>query len=83
MLLEDEGAFWLAYLAATKPESAGYFGCNLDAFWDALNGGPGWPGKCQLRFVNTEGLKTIRKGLFYRALLEIARDSKLVQVLLE
>ncbi|MNJ70314.1 Barstar (barnase inhibitor) [compost metagenome] len=51
--LKDEGTFWQAYLAATEPEDAGYFGCNLDAFWDALNEGPGWPGECQLMFIDT------------------------------
>jgi RNAse (barnase) inhibitor barstar len=81
--LKDESAFWQAYLAVTKPEGAGYFGCNLDAFWDALNGGPGWPGECQLKFVNTASLKTLREGRFYQALQEIARDSELVEVHLE
>ncbi|WP_331990129.1 barstar family protein [Chitinimonas sp.] len=81
--ITDESAFWQAYLAATNPEGAGYFGRNLDAFWDALNGGPGWPGECQLKFVNTASLKVLNEGRFYVALQEIARDSELVEVRLE
>ena len=81
--LKDESAFWQAYLTATEPEGADCFGCNLDAFWDALNGGPGWPGECQLNFVNTTNLKTLKEGYFYQALKEIARDSEFVEVHLE
>ena len=72
--LESEAAFWHAYLEATKPEGAGYFGRNLDAFWDALNGGPGWPGECEIKFTNTNRLRSFRNGAFYEALAEIARD---------
>ena len=82
-LLKDEGAFWQAYLAATEPEGAGYFGRNLNAFWDALNGGPGWPGECQLMFINTASLKALHEGRFYQALEKIARDSEFVDVCLE
>ena len=81
--LKDERAFWQAYLATTEPESSGYFGRNLDAFWDALNGGPGWPGECQLKFINTASIKALREGLFYQALQKIARDSVLIKVHLE
>lgn len=75
--------FWSEYLAAAKPEGAGYFGRNLDAFWDALAGGPGWPGECVLRIANTSSLKSIDGGRFYDALAEIARDSRIVHVVLE
>ncbi|WP_374422711.1 barstar family protein [Chromobacterium sp.] len=82
-LIKDESAFWQAYLIAIKPEGAGYFGCNLDAFWDALNGGPGWPGECQLNFINTANLKALGDGYFYQALQKIARDSDFVKVRVE
>jgi RNAse (barnase) inhibitor barstar len=75
--------FWREYLAAAEPEEAGYFGRNLDALWDALAGGPGWPGECVLRIVNTSSLKSIEGGRFYDALAVIARDSRTVKVVLE
>ena len=81
--LKDENEFWQAYLTATKPEGADHFGCNLDAFLDALNGGPGWPGECQLHFANTTNIKTLRAGHFYQALQKIAQDSKLVKIHIE
>ena len=46
--------FWQRYLDATKPEDAALFGRNLDAFWDAIEGGgPGWPGDVLLVFTNS------------------------------
>lgn len=79
----DEESFWRAYLSATNPEGAGYFGRNLDAFWDALHGGPGWPGECELCFINTSSINNFREGQFYSALQQIAKDSKHVRVRLE
>jgi ribonuclease inhibitor len=79
----SEASFWQAYLAAANPEGANYFGRNLDAFWDALNGGPGWPGEVTLILVNTAHLKSIRDGRFYESLSEIARDSKSVHIRIE
>ena len=81
--LNSESEFWDLYLAETNPEGACYFGHNLDAFWDALSGGPGWPGECELRFVNTRSLQNFNHGKFYVALKEIARDSKVVPVYFE
>jgi RNAse (barnase) inhibitor barstar len=81
--LQDEGAFWHAYLAATNPEGTGHFGRNLDAFWDALHGGPGWPGECTLHFINTATIKRFRDGRFYDTLQDIARDSRTVEVKLD
>ncbi|QAY78925.1 barstar family protein [Sphingosinicella sp. BN140058] len=60
--------FWQRYLDAAKPEGAAFFGRNLNAFWDAVEGaGPGWPGDARLAFTNTthlepallEGLRSI------------------------
>lgn len=79
----DEDGFWLAYLSATNPEGAGYFGRNLDAFWDALHGGPGWPGECNLCFINISSISHFREGQFYSALQQIATDSKHVRIRLE
>jgi len=58
-------------------------GAGVAAFWDALAGGPGWPGECVLRFVNTAQLKSIDGGRFYGALIKIAQDSRAVQVIVE
>jgi RNAse (barnase) inhibitor barstar len=81
--IRDEAAFWHAYLAATNPEGAANFGRNLDAFWDALHGGPGWPGECNLHFTNTATIRRFRDGRFYDALQDMARDSRSVGVKLD
>jgi RNAse (barnase) inhibitor barstar len=75
--------FWSAYLTAVKPQDADLFGRNLDALWDALAGGPGSPGECVLRLVGARALEAIDDGNFLRALKEIARDSRTVQVIVE
>jgi RNAse (barnase) inhibitor barstar len=81
--ITSEASFWESYLASTKPEGSGHFGRNLDAFWDALNGGPGWPGEIRLRITNTAHMKSWRDGRFYQALASIAAESKHVSVLVE
>jgi ribonuclease inhibitor len=83
--MNDETEYWDAYVAAALPEGRGYFGCNLDAFWDAVSaGGPGWPGEdCELRFINTAPIKTFREKKFYDALKEIAKDSDNVPIYVE
>jgi len=76
--------FWEVYLAAAKPEGASVFGCNLDAFWDAVSaGGPGWPGECELRFTNTDRVRDFRSGSFYAALKRIAEQCDSVKIVLE
>eukprot|EP01035_Chromulina_nebulosa_P046776 gene46776-63379_t len=41
--------FWQRYLDTAKPDGAAMFGRNLEAFWDAIEGGgPGWPGTISL-----------------------------------
>ncbi|PXA98594.1 hypothetical protein DMC47_07770 [Nostoc sp. 3335mG] len=46
--------FWQRYLDAVTPDGASIFGRNLDAFWDAVEGGgPGWPGKTRLIFTHS------------------------------
>ena len=53
--------FWQRYVDATKPENAAMFGRNLDAFWDAIEGGgPGWPGRVSLTFTNSAALSGLR-----------------------
>jgi RNAse (barnase) inhibitor barstar len=78
--VQTEAEFWAEYLRVAKPEGAGYFGRNLDAFWDALNGGPGWPGECDLYFTNTDSIRSFRDGRFYEALLKIASESSWVKL---
>lgn len=78
--ISSEAEFWNAYLAASQPDGAGFFGSNLDAFWDGLHGGPGWPGECVLSFTNTISLEPLRDGAFVEALRLIASESKDVRV---
>jgi hypothetical protein len=65
------------------PCSAGFLGHNLDASWDGLNNGSGWPGECELRFVDTRTLAGFRNGEFLEALRDIARRSTHVRMALE
>jgi len=52
---------WQRYVDAAKPEDASMFGRNLDAFWDAVEGGgPGWPGEVNLTFKHSDQLSTLR-----------------------
>lgn len=76
-----EADFWTAYLSTTRPEGAQLLGRNFDAFWDALSaGGPGWPGECVLRFVNTDVLRHLQDGKFYLTLQEIALGSRTIAI---
>lgn len=52
--------FWRRYVDAVQPEGREQFGCNLDAFWDALEGGGhGWPGDVTLDFQHTNALSEL------------------------
>ncbi len=77
--VSGEQEFWDRYLAAVRPETQG-FGRNLDAFWDALAGGPGWPGPASLEFANAETLRPLRGGEFLAALEEIGRTQSRVPI---
>lgn len=80
----DELAFWEAYLEICKPEGAQYFGRNLDAFNDALNGGPGYPGDgVVLYFINTSSLRSFDSWQFYEGLSHIAENSASTVIFLE
>ncbi|NIJ64611.1 ribonuclease inhibitor [Sphingomonas leidyi] len=78
------GAFWQRYLDAAAPEQADLFGCNLDAFWDAMEaGGPGWPGGARLVFTHSEALRPLkcRDGMsFLDALRRIATESTATRI---
>ncbi len=55
--------FWQRYVDAVAPDDADLFGRNLDALWDAVEGGgPGWPGEVKLLFTNTAGLAAFHVG---------------------
>jgi RNAse (barnase) inhibitor barstar len=77
--------FWERYLDAAKPEDASMFGRNLDAFWDAIEGGgPGCPGEVALVFTHSDqlsGLET-RSGnaSFLDALKTIANKASAVSM---
>ena len=77
-------AFWQAYVDAAEPEEAKVFGRNLDALWDAVEGGgPGWPGDVKLVFTHTRTLANLRTpggGSFLKALQEIARDATRLEI---
>ena len=77
---EDE--FWERYISATQPVAAGYFGCNLNAFWDAVEGGgPGYPGEVNLHFINVSAMETFPHGkVFLKAFRQIASESKFTKV---
>ena len=66
---------WQRYIDAAKPEGASIFGRNLDAFWDAVEGGgPGWPGKVALIFTHSHYLSTLRTGDGNESFLDALRD---------
>ena len=72
--VKSPAQFWDAYLAVTQPEGAALFGRNLDAFNDALYGGPGYPGECELCLVNSSNLGGMGDGKFLRALQDISAE---------
>jgi ribonuclease inhibitor len=77
--------FWQRYLDAAKPEGATMFGRNLDAFWDAIEGGgPGWPGEVSLIFTHSAQLSGLRtrggSASFLDALKTIADKATVVSV---
>jgi hypothetical protein len=81
--VQEENDFWEKYLSVTQPQGVEFFGKNLDAFFDALNGGPGYPGNCVIYFINTTSIKDINSGHFYSALQEISQNSNSVTVHIE
>jgi ribonuclease inhibitor len=81
--IQSETDLWSEYIRVADPEGSGNFGRNLDSFWDGLNGGPGWPGRCELRFINTYTLSVFQNGQFLETLRDIAQKSTHVKVTLE
>lgn len=76
---------WQRYLDAVQPESAQMFGRNLDAFWDAIEGGgPGWPGEVALVFNHSDQLRSMQirsgNGSFFDALKHIAEKASVVKI---
>jgi ribonuclease inhibitor len=59
-----------------QPEWAKRFRPSLEGFWDALNGGPGWPRECKLVFTGAAELETIDGGRFLAGLREIVQKSR-------
>lgn len=79
--VQGEAELWRSYLLATSPQGAAQFGCNIEAFKDAVIGdGPGWPGECELHFSNTASLKSINSGVLYQALQSLAGSSSYVRI---
>ena len=71
--------FWQLYLDVVNPEGADLFGRNLDAFDDALDGGPGFPGMVDVLFVNTRDLDR----QFLAALKQIASEHATPRILFD
>lgn len=72
--VKTDGDFWDLYCEVVRPEGEGYFGRNLDAFWDAVSaGGPGWPGDCQIELVCVNELARQNPRL-YNGLQRIASE---------
>jgi len=75
---------WQRYIDAAKPEGAGLFGRNLDAFWDAIeHGGPGWPGETKLVFRNSSRLASLEiasGSSFLDGLRRIANEATQTQI---
>lgn len=72
--VQADGDFWDLYCEVVRPEDEGYFGRNLDAFWDAVSaGGPGWPGECQIDLVNSSEFARKNPRLF-KGLQRIAQE---------
>ena len=77
----SEAEFWSRYVAATSPADKELFGQNLDAFWDAVEGGgPGWPGDFALVFKNTATLAPLRAGYFLTTLKRIASEATMTSI---
>ena len=72
--LKSISEFWDRYVREVQPQGAEHFGRNLDAFNDALAGGPGFPGKCELVFRNSEALDSLQTG-FLKILKDIVAKS--------
>ncbi len=75
--IEDCAEFWRRYIDAAQPAEGG-FGRNLDAFRDALAGGPGWPGDCEVILENTAALQPLATSAgesFLEALRQIAEGA--------
>lgn len=80
--VSSENEFWDLYIAQIRPDGGSFFGRNLDAFWDALTGGPGWPGDEEIVIKNSASLAPLNDGQFLIALRDIARDCATVTVTL-
>jgi Barstar (barnase inhibitor) len=73
--IESEAQFWQEYIGVVQPDGADVFGQNLNAFNDALWGGPGWPGEdFTLRILHSEQLANTLGADFMTALKEICAD---------
>jgi len=79
-----EMELWEKYIEVTQPEGVEFFGYGLDAFNDAITGGgPGWPGECEIYFMNTARIQKFRDGEFYKSLERIAAASTNARIHME
>lgn len=84
---KSETEFWQRYVDAAQPNAANLFGRNLDAFWDAIEGGgPGWPGKVRLVFRHSNELAAVdsrREVSLLEGLRRIANEATFMEIRLE
>jgi hypothetical protein len=74
--VETPDQFWREYVLAVGSAACRDFGRNLDAFNDALSGGPGFPGHgSTVRLLHSAALERIEAGAFFSSLQDIASDS--------
>ncbi|HEV7283991.1 MAG TPA: barstar family protein [Kaistia sp.] len=83
--IESTEEFWQRYLDVAKAEGVAMFGRNLDAFWDAIEGGgPGWPGTVSLVFTHSAQLSGLRtrggNASFLDALKTVASQASAVSI---
>ena len=73
--IETPDQFWREYVLAIGDDACRDFGRNLDAFNDALSGGPGFPGNgSKVRLLHSAALQRIEAGAFLSSLQDIASD---------
>ncbi|HEY2827362.1 MAG TPA: barstar family protein [Pirellulales bacterium] len=76
MGIDSREHFWQTYVDVVRPDGAEYFGRNLNAFDDALWGGPGWPGDdFTLRILHSEQLAKALGVDFLERVREICDDA--------
>ncbi|WP_412029764.1 barstar family protein [Deinococcus yunweiensis] len=75
--------FWEIYVREAQVHGSQYFGRNLDALWDGLNGGPGMPRFNAVRLKHSDSLGHLLDGRFLAALKRIAANADAIRLIVE